>query len=126
MKTRTPTAKTAVFLRNAVHYDLFDLTANSGVCLPFSFFRVSKPRSEYLTQQRAVFYAESFSGSRKVLNTGFRATNRKGVYYGDMINSERKKSLIIFRLDDEDTIKVYLFENYYTNRLHTIDKITLL
>lgn len=108
----TATAK-GVFIQNAIHTDIHDLTPESGANLPFSFFRISLPGQQYLIAQGAKYVVESHKGI-KILHTGLKPTKVNGIYSGDMYNVLSKvRSLLLFCAEPtENKYTVYLFEGY--------------
>lgn len=120
----TATAKKGVFIKNTNRPGIYDLMRESGSNFPFSYFRLSLPRSEYLIKNKAVYVAESFNYQAKTLNTGLRQTTEKNIYQGDIFNPQTKKrSLILFHfMDQEQSIIVYLFENHFPKNLQSILK----
>lgn len=102
----------ATFHRNATHPDIWDLQPNRGAKMPFTWFRLSEPRSPYLLQQGATKVAESFTGNEKVLHTGLRKTFAVNVVSGNIFDPKTKKrQLLLLRRDAENSITVFLFKN---------------
>ena len=121
-KCLTATVKKGVFIQNATHKDIFDLTPESGANLPFSYFRLSLPIQPYLIQQGATHVAESHKNNIKVLSTGLRRTKINSIYSGDIYDPlKRTKSLILFQLiPGANSYTVYLFEGYYPKCLSKV------
>ena len=111
-KCLTATATKGVFKQNAIHPEIFDLQTDEGNNFPFTYFRLSSPRSEFLIKQRAVYVAESHRNGAKVLFTGLRLVANT-IYSGNILNTTtRKKSLLFFKYDlSEKSFTVYLFPN---------------
>lgn len=112
-KCLTATAKKGVFIQNATHRDIFEVSPESGSNLPFNWFRVSLPIQPYLIAQGAKYVADSNEGM-KVLHTGLKPTNVNRIYSGDMYNVLTKvRSLLLFCADPtENKYTVYLFDGY--------------
>ena len=128
-KCLTPTPKKGLFVQNATHPDIYDLTPDSCANLPFSYFRLSLPRAPYLIAQGAVFVADSHRNNIKVLNTGLRTTKLSAGLVGDIYDPLNKtRSLIMFRrVPGANSYNVYLFEGYYPKSLNAvIEKINAL
>ena len=109
-KCLTATAIKGTFSQNATHLDIYDIQPVSGVQFPFTYFRLSSPRSEFLIKNKAVYVAESHRNNTKVLFTGLRLVTTS-IYSGNMYNPATKKtSLLLFRHDLlERSFAVYLF-----------------
>ena len=118
-KCLTATAIQGIFIQNEPHRDIYDLTPGTCSNLPFSYFRLTLPRSPYLIAQKALFVVESFKGMNKVLNTGLRQSKINSIYYGDINDPQtRAKSLILFKLmPGANSYAVYLFDGYYPKSL---------
>ena len=123
-KCLTPTPKKGLFVQNATHPDIYDLTPDSCSDLPFDYFRLSLPRAPYLIAQRAVFVADSHRNNIKVLNTGLRTTKLSTGLVGDIYDPLNKtRSLIMFRrVPGANSYKVYLFEGYFPKSLNAVIK----
>jgi len=123
-KCLTPTPKTGLFVQNATHPDIYDLTPDSCADLPFSYFKLSLPHAPYLIAQGAVFVADSHRNNIKVLNTGLRTTKLSTGLVGDLYDPLNKtRSLIIFRrVPGANSYKVYLFDGYYPKSLNAVIK----
>ena len=123
-KCLTPTPKKGLFVQNATHPDIYDLTPDSCSDLPFDYFRLSLPRAPYLIAQRAVFVADSHRNNVKVLNTGLRTTKLSTGLVGDIYDPLNKtRSLIIFRrVPGANGYNVYLFDGYYPKSLNAVIK----
>ena len=121
-KCLTATATKGVFKQNAIHPEIFDLQTDEGNNFPFTYFRLSSPRSEFLIKQRAVYVAESHRNGVKILFTGLRPANVNTFYSGNMFSQlTKKKSLILFRYDQpEKSFMVYLFPNRNPKKLQPI------
>ena len=121
-KCLTATATKGVFKQNAIHPEIFDLQTDEGNNFPFTYFRLSSPRSEFLIKQRAVYVAESHCNGVKVLFTGLRPTKTSTIYSGDLFNPlTRQRSLLLFRCDiSEKSFMVYLFPNRNPKKLQPI------
>lgn len=116
------TATKGVFIQNANHKDIFDLMPESGVNLPFSYFRISFPIQPYLIAQGAKYVVESHKCNVKILHTGLKPTKVNGIYSGDLFNPQtRSKSLILFCASpDKFSYTVYLFEGYFPKSLNKV------
>lgn len=121
-KCLTATATKGVFKQNAIHPEIFDLQTDEGNNFPFTYFRLSSPRSEFLIKQRAVYVAESHRNGEKILFTGLRQTIAKGIYSGNMLNSKtQKKSLLLFvENKPQKTFIVYVFPNHNPTKIQPI------
>ena len=121
-KCLTATATKGVFKQNAIHPEIFDLQTDEGNDFPFTYFRLSSPRNEFLIKQRAVYVAESHRNGVKILFTGLRPANVNTFYSGNMFSQlTKKKSLILFRYDQpEKSFMVYLFPNRNPKKLQPI------
>ena len=120
-KCLTPTAIKGTFNQNATHLDIYDIQPVSGVQFPFTYFRLSSPRSEFLIKNKAVYVAESHRNNSKVLFTGLRLVSNT-IYSGDLFNpTTKKKSLLLFKHDLlEQSFEVYLFPNRNPRKLQPI------
>ena len=109
-KCLTATAIKGTFSQNATHPDIYDIQPVSGIQFPFTYFRLTLPRSEFLIKNKAVYVAESHRNNTKVLFTGLRLVTTS-IYSGNMYNPATKKtSLLLFRHDLlERSFAVYLF-----------------
>ena len=109
-KSLTDTAIKGTFIQNEKHSDIYDLQTIDGVQFPFTYFRLTSPRNEFLIKQSAVYVAESHRNNTKVLFTGLRLVTTS-IYSGNMYNPATKKtSLLLFRHDLlERSFAVYLF-----------------
>lgn len=123
-KCLTTAAIKGVFIQNAIHTDIYDLTPESGANLPFSYFRISLPIQPYLIAQGAKYVAQSHKCNVKVLHTGLKPTKVNGIYSGDVFNPQtRSKSLILFCVEpDKFSYTVYLFEGYFPKSLNKVLK----
>ena len=123
-KCLIPTPKKGLFVQNATHPDIYDLTPDSCADLPFSYFRLSLPRAPYLIAQGAVFVADSHRNNIKVLNTGLRTTKLSTGLVGDIYDPLNKtRSLILFRrVPCANSYNVYLFVGYYPKSLNAVIK----
>ena len=121
-KSLTDTAIKGTFIQNEKHSDIYDLQTIDGVQFPFTYFRLSSPRNEFLIKQRAVYVAESHRNGVKILFTGLRPANVNTFYSGNMFSQlTKKKSLILFRYDQpEKSFMVYLFPNRNPKKLQPI------
>lgn len=121
-KCLTDTAIKGTFIQNEKHSDIYDLQTIDGVQFPFTYFRLSSPRNEFLIKQRAVYVAESHRNGVKILFTGLRPANVNTFYSGNMFSQlTKKKSLILFRYDQpEKSFMVYLFPNRNPKKLQPI------
>ena len=109
-KCLTDTAIKGTFRQNEKHSDIYDLQTIDGVQFPFTYFRLTLPRSEFLIKNRAVYVAESHRNNTKVLFTGLRLVTTS-IYSGNMYNPATKKtSLLLFKHDLlERSFAIYLF-----------------
>ena len=121
-KCLTATATKGVFKQNAIHPEIFDLQTDEGNNFPFTYFRLSSPRSEFLIKQRAVYVAESHRNGEKVLFTGLRQTIARGIYSGNMLNPKtQKRSLLLFEENKpQKTFIVYVFPNHNPTKIQPI------
>ena len=121
-KCLTATATKGVFKQNAIHPEIFDLQTDEGNNFPFTYFRLSSPRSEFLIKQRAVYVAESHRNGEKVLFTGLRQTIARGIYSGNMPNPKtQKRSLLLFEENKPQKIFiVYVFPNHNPTKIQPI------
>ena len=121
-KCLTATATKGVFKQNAIHPEIFDLQTDEGNNFPFTYFRLSSPRSEFLIKQRAVYVAESHRNGLKVLFTGLRQTIARGIYSGNMLNPKtQKRSLLLFEENKPQKIFiVYVFPNHNPTKIQPI------
>lgn len=121
-KCLTATATKGVFKQNAIHPEIFDLQTDEGNNFPFTYFRLSSPRSEFLIKQRAVYVAESHRNGEKVLFTGLRQTIARGIYSGNMLNPKtQKRSLLLFEENKPQKIFiVYVFPNHNPTKIQPI------
>lgn len=121
-KCLTDTAIKGTFRQNEKHSDIYDLQTIDGVQFPFTYFRLSSPRNEFLIKQRAVYVAESHRNGVKILFTGLRPANVNTFYSGNMFNQlTKKRSLIIFRYNLlKKSFKVYLYPYRNPKKLQPI------
>ena len=121
-KCLTATATKGVFKQNAIHPEIFDLQTDEGNNFPFTYFRLSSPRNEFLIKQRAVYVAESHRNGVKILFTGLRPTGSITIFSGNMVNQlTKKRSLILFRYNLlKKSFKVYLYPNRNPKKLQPI------
>lgn len=126
-KCLTDTAIKGVFTRNQTKPDIYDLQTVSGTNFPFTYFRMTLPRSEYLKKNRAVCVAESHRNGIKVLFTGLRKTISGLVYSGNLYDTKtNKRSLLLFRYNPTDqTMVVYLFPNRNPRNINSYIKEVL-
>lgn len=67
------------------------------------------------------FWLKIRVGKRWVNFTGLFKTSTAGIYYADKGSNNRKEDLIIVKfLDNEKTVIIYYFKNYYTANLDTV------
>ena len=118
MKKCLTIVKKGVFNQNATNPTIYDL-ASSATGMPFKYFRLSMPRSEYLIQQGAKFVVESHLNRSKILNTGLRLSDNCRVFYGDLYDAASKsKSLITFeKIPNGNGFNVQLFSGYYPKNI---------
>ena len=123
-KCLTATAQKGIFVQNPTQKGTFDLTPGTCSNLPFSYFKLSLPRSPYLIAQKALYVAESHQNNAKVLNTGLRSTKVRTILSGDIYDPlNRKNSLILFVLmPGANSYTVYLFIGYYPKSLNAVLK----
>ena len=123
-KCLTETAKKGIFVQNPTQKNTFVLEPGTYSNLPFSYFKLSLPRSPYLIAQRALYVAESHQNNAKVLNTGLRSTKFKTILSGDIYDPfNRKISLLLFVLmPGANSYTVYLFIGYYPKSLYAVLK----
>ena len=121
-KCLTDTAIKGTFIQNEKHSDIYDLQTIDGVQFPFTYFRLSSPRNEFLIKQRAVYVAESHRNGVKILFTGLRPTGSITIFSGNMVNQlTKKRSLILFRYNLlKKSFKVYLYPNRNPKKLQPI------
>ena len=126
-KCITDTAIKGVFTRNQTHPEIYDLQPVSGTNFPFTYFRVTLPRSEYLKRNKAVCVAESHRNGEKILFTGLRKTISGIVYSGNMYDTKTyKRSLLLFRyVSTDQTMVVYLFPNRNPRNINSYIKEVL-
>ena len=126
-KCLTDTAIKGTFIQNEKHSDIYDLQTIDGVQFPFTYFRLSSPRNEFLIKQRAVYVAESHRNGIKVLFTGLRKTISGLVYSGNMYDTKTyKRSLLLFRyVSTDQTMVVYLFPNRNPRNINSYIKEVL-
>ena len=87
--------------------------ATGGDKLPFSWFRISEAKSQFLINQGAHRIAESYKDGEKVLFTGMRRVGNTMWWEGNRYD-KGKKSLLLFRYHVAGRcFDVYLFRNYY-------------
>jgi hypothetical protein len=121
-KCFTASAEKGIFVQNPNQIGTFDLRPESDSNLPFSYFKLSLPRSPYLVAQRALFVAESHNNNVKVLNTGLRSTKVRNILSGDTFDPlNRTNSLLLFELmPDANSYTVYLYIGYYPKSLNAV------
>ncbi|RTY94327.1 hypothetical protein EKL32_11255 [Flavobacterium sp. GSN2] len=67
------------------------------------------------------FWLKIIVGKRWVNFTGLFKTSTPETYYADKGSNNRKEDLIIVKfLDNEKTVVIYYFKNYYTANLDTV------
>ena len=113
--------KTAGFNRNEKNAEIYDIENRSND-FPFTYFRLTRPQKSFLVAQGAVFVAESFKGKDKVLFTGLRHFGG-GVYVGNVVGSDKKRKLIIFRHDAQTHFTLFLFNGNPRNIRQIINEI---
>jgi hypothetical protein len=96
-----------VFKENPACPGIYDLTGSKYK--PFSFVRLSEPRSDFLIRQGAKYVIESWNHGEKPLFTGLRPFS-EGMYYGDRIKAG-KRVLLIARMQPGELV-IYLFKTH--------------
>lgn len=121
-KTSFPDPARGMFVQNQTDPKIYDIASNLGSNLPFSYFRVTLPRAEFLIKQGAVYVAESHINGSKILYTGLKSTSIASTFTGDMYDrNTNKKSLIVFRyIPDRNGYEVLLFDGYYPRSISKV------
>lgn len=112
--------KVAEFNRNEKNAEIYDIE-NRADDFPFTYFRLTRPRQGFLIAQGASFVAESFKKD-KVLFTGLRHYGR-GIYVGNVIGSDKKRNLLLFRHTSETHFTLFLFNGNPRNIRQIINEI---
>jgi len=107
----TPDYKFLVFKHNPNRPGIYDLQNNSRFG-KFHYFRLQSPKSEYLKENNVRYLIESWERGIKILHTGLIPISEI-FYYGDhIITTNAKSSLMLFKIDNLDTIHLWYFNNF--------------
>jgi len=121
MATQTPQPVTHIYkevnkgkYRSVKHFELVKvLNANSQLS---DLINISKNRNCALSMPD--FWLKIRQGNKwSNCITGLFKTDIQNIYKGDV---NKRKHLLIFKFNDEVTLTVYYFENYFTNDLSNI------
>lgn len=80
--------QSALLRSNSTRPDIYDL--ETGIDFPFTYCRISAPRTEWLRRQGAEWVLESWSHGEKSAFTGLRPTKDPGIYTGDLLLKDGK------------------------------------
>ena len=91
--------------------DVYDLVGDKKRT-DIHFIRVELPKEEFLKNQRAKYVIQSFKGKKKILFTGLIPLGQN-FYYGDNVNVDGKKDLLIvfYNKRRKSNLQVFTFKN---------------
>ena len=99
------------------HYQITDLFNNSS-CLT-EILNVSLNRE--FAKSNPAYWLKIRIGKKWHILTGLFPTINKNVFYGDKGTNNKKEDLIVIEFsDNQQTLIVYYFKNYYTNNINKV------
>ncbi len=107
--SKIPDSRLLIFAVNHARPGIFDLQ-NEPSFTKFTYFRLERPKAEFLIHQGARYVLESWKDGKKNLFTGLIPSQVPGWYYGDHLGI----SLLICHLEPEGMELKYI-EMYYFN-----------
>jgi hypothetical protein len=96
----------ATFKRNPARPDVYDLQETAE--FPFTFCRVSRPRTDWLMRQGAIWVLESWVHNQKAVFTGLRPLPVPGHYKGDILLNAVKHRLRIEHEPGDPVISIII------------------